>query len=410
MYATISKRFEFSSSHRCWREDWTEEQNKKQYDTESYGKLGHGHNYVAFFSFHGPIDLATGMILNISVIKEKIKLLLDSRYDHKYLNLDTPPFHRMPATVENLSRELYREAESLFVNETASLVSCYLQESPYTAAVAYADGRIEKHYSFSFTAARRTWSPKLSDSENEKLFGAAASPKGHGHEYRVRVTLGGNVEEKIGTHLPYSEVNHAVESLRAQLDHTNLTEQLPEFKTEPNTTESLAAILYRRLRPSIPVIRVRIHEHDNFYVECLNSSRFVMGVTTHFFAAHRLNAKSFNASENRELYGKCNNPAGHGHEYLIECALDGSLDETSGTLFPLPTFEQMMQSIVADWNYKHLDAEIPYFADRPSTGENILRGLWDKGKAVFERDPFRMRLWETPNNRFTLRRDTPGGV
>jgi 6-pyruvoyltetrahydropterin/6-carboxytetrahydropterin synthase len=294
------------------------------------------------------------------------------------------------------------------VNETASLVACYLQESPYSSAAAYADGRIEKHLSFSFSAARRTWSPKLSDQENEKLFGAAASPKGHGHEYRVRVTLDGKIEEKIGTHVPYSEVNETIEQLRNQLDHTNLTEQLSEFKTEPNTTESLALILYRRLKSRLPVNRVRVHEHEHFYAECRGGDQFTMGVTTHFFAAHRLNAKSLNAVENRELYGKCNNPAGHGHEYVIECALDGKLDEMNGTLFPLPKFEQLLQGVVADWNYKHLDAEIPYFADHPSTGENILHGLWEKGKAAFGREPFRMRLWETPNNRFTIRRETPG--
>lgn len=407
MYATISKRFEFSSSHRCWRNDWSEEQNRKHYDAESLGKLGHGHNYVAFFSFHGPIDAATGMILNISVIKERIKRLLDERYDHKYLNLDTPPFDQIPPTVENLARELFREAGSLFAHESASLVACYLHESPYSAAVAYADGRVEKHISFSFSAARRTWSPKLSDSENKDLFGAAASPMGHGHQYRVRITLGGNLDEATGTHLPYSEVNAAIARLHSELDHTNLTEQLPEFKTQPNTTESLAAIIFNRLQVNVPVVRVKVREHDNFFIEFTEGSRFTMGVTNHFFAAHRLNTDRLDPDENRELYGKCNNPAGHGHEYIVECTVDGTLDEASGTLCPLPELEQRLQDMVADWRYKHLDAEIEYFGDHPSTGENIVRGLWEKGKVALGREPARLRVWETPNNRFTIRRETP---
>ena len=75
MHLFISKRFEFSSSHRLAAAGWTDEQNVAFYGREGTSRHGHGHNYVAYFSFEGVIDQATGMIINVVIIKDKIKAL-----------------------------------------------------------------------------------------------------------------------------------------------------------------------------------------------------------------------------------------------------------------------------------------------------------------------------------------------
>ena len=86
MYLTLSKRFEFSASHRLYNPKWSHEQNYAAFGDECGGAHGHGHNYTAHLVFHGPVDPDSGMMLNIATIKSRMNTLLESRYDHKYLN------------------------------------------------------------------------------------------------------------------------------------------------------------------------------------------------------------------------------------------------------------------------------------------------------------------------------------
>lgn len=104
------------------------------------------------------------------------------------------------------------------------------------------------------------------------------------------------------------------------------------------------------------------------------------------------------------MYGKCNNPQGHGHLYRVEATIGGDLDERSGTLFALPALQEGMAGALAAWDYKHLDLDTNDFADMPSTGENIVQTLWPRVEKALGHTLHRLRLWETPNNRFTLRR------
>ncbi|MBA3652091.1 MAG: 6-carboxytetrahydropterin synthase, partial [Chthoniobacterales bacterium] len=120
--------------------------------------------------------------------------------------------------------------------------------------------------------------------------------------------------------------------------------------------------------------------------------------------AHRLHAPGLSAAENVTLYGKCNNPLGHGHRYLTEATIGGSYDERSGTLYNFLSLRDGIDRALLPWQDKHLDLETEEFREQPSTGENIVRALWPKFNSRLDDRLTRLRLWETPNNRFTLRR------
>ena len=124
-----------------------------------------------------------------------------------------------------------------------------------------------------------------------------------------------------------------------------------------------------------------------------------------FGAAHRLHAAGLSLAENRELYGKCNNPRGHGHQYLTEATIGGRYDERSGTLYDFSKMQNAIDEALAPWQDKHLDLETEEFRESPSTGENIVRALWPKMNTRLSDRLVRLRLWETANNRFTLRKD-----
>ena len=405
MYISLSKRFEFCASHRCFVPDWSDEQNYSFFGDEAKGNFGHGHNYTAFFVFHGKVDPKTGIMVNFFTIKQKINTLLESRFDHKHLNIDTPPFDRIVSTPENLAKQLLTESFSLFSAESAKPVVCHLRESSDDSATAYASRRVEKDLWLDFSAARRTHSPHLSEEENFQMFGQAASLSGHGHSYRLRVTLEGELTGQAGMIYPLQPGREVLLRLHSELDHRNLNCDLPDLRGIPITTEILARFIWDRLKGNLPLGRVKLYENPDFFIEYHGDNRFMMGITGEFRAAHRLNSQHLSEQDNKHIYGKCNNPNGHGHQYQVECTVGGEFDERSGTLHDLARVNRILSSTLAEWHYKHLELETEDFKNTPSTGENIVQTLWKKLDPKFNRDLYRLRIWETPNNRITLRRE-----
>jgi 6-pyruvoyltetrahydropterin/6-carboxytetrahydropterin synthase len=400
MLLTVSKRLEFSASRRLFVRDWSPAENLAAFGPETSARYGTGRNYVAYFVFSGAVDPATGMLMNISEIKERVGQVLHDGFDHKFLNEDNPVFANVAPTAENVVRELFTAAAPFFEEGQAKLVACHLSESEDRSATYYSNGIGEANYWFEFSAARQTISPQLSRAENEKLFGDAASPFGHGHNYRARLTFAA----ADGVLRKYELISHCLNALRDELDHRNLNREVAGLANQPITTETLARYIHQRTSESLPVDRVRLHERSDFFAEYWSGGRLFLGLQTPFSAAHCLNSEQLSVEENVALYGKCNNARGHGHLYLTEATVGGELDERSGTLMSLDALKGGIESALEPWQNKHLDLEMKEFTGRPSTGENIVQSLWPRLDSPLAGRLVRLRLWETANNRFTLRK------
>ncbi len=405
MRLTVSKRFEFAASHRYYRPELSAEQNRKEFGDKARGEYGHGHNYVAYFIFEGDVDDKSGILINVATIKERVLPLLADRYDHKYLNADTKPFDLILPTPENIARQLLLDGQELFDDVSARLKAVRLAESDRLAATAFADGRIERALRADFSAARRTYSPNLTDSENDQLFGPAASHSGHGHHYYLHLTLAGEPNEQTGTVFSEADCKRVLDQLMGEFDHKNLNTDVPSLYNLPITTEYLAKHIGDKLAKDMPLRILRLSENERFFVEYdTNQKKMSMGIRGEFFAAHRLNSSQLSADANLELYGKCNNPSGHGHNYLVEVLVEGKLDERTGTLFDLGRMNSILSEVLDCYDYKHLDLETEEFRDRTSTGENIVGSLWNKFESHFGPGLNIVRLWETPNNGFMIRK------
>jgi 6-pyruvoyltetrahydropterin/6-carboxytetrahydropterin synthase len=402
MLLTVSKRLEFSASRRLVLSRWSKSENVVAFGPETSAVYGTGRNYIAYFVFSGPVRPDTGMLINISEMKERAGRVLHDGFDHKFLNGDNPAFRAIPPTVENVARELYLQLEPRFRDVDARLVACHLSESPERSATFYAEGASEANYWFEFSAARRTMSPQLSEAENVKLFGNACSV--HGHNYGARLTFRSEQFKLEGPLVRHDQISSCLRSLQAELDHRDLNNDVPGMKDRPMTTESLAEYIYERVNALLPLHRVRLHERDDFFAEVWDDESVFLGLRRPFCAAHRLHAASLSNSENVELYGKCNNPNGHGHRYLVEATIGGKVDARSGTLYDFVALKEALQSALEPWQNRHLDLETDEFREMPSTGENIVRALWSRVDPGVEERLTRLRLWETQNNRFTLRR------
>ena len=401
MLLTVSKRLEFSASRRLHVSHWSDAKNLSAFGREAEARYGSGRNYTAYFVFIGLVDPTTGMLINISEIKKRVGGILRDRFDHKFLNDDNSSFRESPPTAENIARQLYQDAAPLFSDTEAQLCACHLTESPERSATYYSTGACEANYCFDFSAARKTMSPLLSAEENARLFGAATAI--HGHNYRVRLTFRANrLSDRVVAH--NNAVSECRRALQSELDHHYLNEDVVGLQDRPITTESLARYIYERVTGIIPVNRVRLHERDDFFAEAWGNNAIFLGLQVPFHAAHRLHAPALSDTQNATLYGKCNNPTGHGHRYLTETTIGGEYDSRSGTLYDFVALRDAIEESLEPWRDRHLDLETKDFCDITSTGENIVGALWPKIDNRVGQRLVRLRLWETANNRFTLRR------
>lgn len=404
MLLTVSKRLEFSASRRLRVAKWSDNENLAVFGPETKARHGSGRNYAAYFVFTGPIDPATGMLMNISEIKERASRIVRQRFDHKFLNEDNPSFRDVLPTADNIARQLYVDVAPLFSDDSAKLVACHLTESPERSATFYSNGAREANYWFEFSAARKTMSPQLSAEENARLFGSGTSI--HGHNYRVRLTYR-STSPVSAQDLPlvsYDAIDACLHALQDELDHRYLNEDVAGLANRPITTESLGDYIFRRASSMTPLDRVRLHERTDFFAEVWKNQAVFLGMRMAFYAAHRLCAATLSDAENAKLYGKCNNPLGHGHGYLTETTIGGDYNERSGTLYDFVALRKAIQESLEPWGDRHLDLETDDFRNAPSTGENIVRALWPKIDNRLNQQLVRLRLWETANNRFTLRR------
>jgi len=124
-----------------------------------------------------------------------------------------------------------------------------------------------------------------------------------------------------------------------------------------------------------------------------------------FSSAHRLNSERLSSGENWDVYDKCNNINGHGHDYYLEVGITGEINSETGMIIKLEEMNDIVKGLLIQLDYKHLDKEVPYFKTTISTGENIIQYLWNQLDESFSNQQlYYLKLWETNNNYFELKR------
>jgi 6-pyruvoyltetrahydropterin/6-carboxytetrahydropterin synthase len=120
-----------------------------------------------------------------------------------------------------------------------------------------------------------------------------------------------------------------------------------------------------------------------------------------FAASHRLHSPKLSAEENRRVYGKCNNPYGHGHNYTVEVTLTGPMDEATGMIINLADLDPFVQSeVIEAFDHKYLNEEISEFQTLVPTTENVCREIYRRLKKYPAAQLERVRIEETLKNSF----------
>jgi 6-pyruvoyltetrahydropterin/6-carboxytetrahydropterin synthase len=126
-------------------------------------------------------------------------------------------------------------------------------------------------------------------------------------------------------------------------------------------------------------------------------------------ASHRLHYDGYSEEENRAIYGKCNNPHGHGHNYLVEVTVSGAVDEETGMVMNMVDLDALVHGeVIERFNLQNLNMDV-LFADQVPTTENLCRAVYRllEGRATPAKLK-RVRIEETSNNFFEYAGEDPG--
>jgi 6-pyruvoyltetrahydropterin/6-carboxytetrahydropterin synthase len=116
-----------------------------------------------------------------------------------------------------------------------------------------------------------------------------------------------------------------------------------------------------------------------------------------FSAAHYYHNAEFTSDENQRLFGKCNNPNGHGHNYTLEVTVKGAVDPTSGFVVDLKQLKDVMSREVLDaLDHRFLNKEVPEFFSKIPTTENLAIVIWQRlAPKLTAAQLHRVRVYET---------------
>ncbi|MBZ0178769.1 MAG: 6-carboxytetrahydropterin synthase [Melioribacteraceae bacterium] len=119
-----------------------------------------------------------------------------------------------------------------------------------------------------------------------------------------------------------------------------------------------------------------------------------------FSASHRLYNPNFSDEQNDKIFGKCNNPNGHGHNYVIEVIVAGEIDPKTGYLIDLKRLKRIIiENVISKVDHKHLNSDVEFMRDVIPTAENIAVKCWEQ---LVDKMPngklYSVKIYETENN------------
>ncbi|MFC4557785.1 6-carboxytetrahydropterin synthase [Virgibacillus kekensis] len=243
-----------------------------------------------------------------------------------------------------------------------------------------------------------------SEDQNFKVFGPFSNQHGHGHDYQLEVMVKGDLVEKAGIVVNTVDIKRIVGGfVEEELDGKYLNMEHDYFKKNIPTTENIVTYLWDMLGPKLEnctLHRLKLHENSHLYAEKGEEDLVTLTRKYHFSAAHRLHSEQLTEEENTRLFGKCNNPFGHGHNYYLEVSVQGEPDPVTGMITDLDDLDNTVESVVlSEFDHKHLNLDTKWFAGLNPTSEVVAKVIYNMLKPLLP-NLHKIGLWETEKNYF----------
>ncbi len=133
--------------------------------------------------------------------------------------------------------------------------------------------------------------------------------------------------------------------------------------------------------------------------------RVTISRKAHFNAAHRLFRADWSMEKNDSVFGKCNNPNFHGHNYDLTVSVTGEIDPETGYVMDVKILSDLIKAEIEDaFDHKNLNLDVPEFKDLNPTAENIVVVIWNKLRSkIKSENNLKVVLYETPRNFVTYK-------
>ncbi|QEE49486.1 6-carboxytetrahydropterin synthase [Flavobacterium alkalisoli] len=133
--------------------------------------------------------------------------------------------------------------------------------------------------------------------------------------------------------------------------------------------------------------------------------RVTVSRKAHFNAAHRLYRKDWSEEQNDTVFGKCNNPNFHGHNYELIVSVTGEIDPQTGYVIDIKVLKDIITEEVEEpFDHKNLNLDVPEFKDLNPTAENIVVVIWNRiRRRIDSQMDLEVVLYETPRNFVTYK-------
>lgn len=245
----------------------------------------------------------------------------------------------------------------------------------------------------------RIWSGEDPNAPPSNTWAGGVCDERLGTFWRIRAVVSGSVNPTTGYLCNIQLIDRAIRS--------QVVPALRDLAGEGRATLSelgsaLGAVARRGVVVCDGVVleRIELHlsHHTSFAVDRREGWMTSFTQSYEFSASHRLYSSALSEAENARVFGKCANPNGHGHNYVLEVTVVGAPDRSAGVITALPRLDAEVRRRVIDrFDHRHLNLDCLEFAELNPTVENIARVIWrlldgavDGGRVS------NVRVWETP--------------
>ena len=159
---------------------------------------------------------------------------------------------------------------------------------------------------------------------------------------------------------------------------TLVAEGVASLREPGELMPSLLGVLKEPLRGLVASLRWKLTPYYSVEMMTNATDTVLLRQKFDFCAAHRLNVASLSLEENRRLFGKCNDPSGHGHNYVLELSVRGPVDALNGMVINIKDVDTMLKALLAPIDHRMINVAMPEFAAAVPTTEALAQALWKR--------------------------------
>lgn len=215
------------------------------------------------------------------------------------------------------------------------------------------------------------------DSPRDNTFAGWPAARGLSRYFELAVTCRGTADPQTGYFINIKQIDTAVRdrvlpTLNALIADSAAARDAPMGAL----MHELLTALQPDLHDSVDQIELVLSPFTRLAARNDDMNRVQLAQQYEFSAAHRLHVPGKSDDENRAIFGKCNNPAGHGHNYRVQVVVHADIDAHGKTLDPATLDAAVDRHCIQKLDHKHLNLDVPEFADRNPSVEHIAQVVW----------------------------------